>query len=635
MSQTDRRVLVLVALLWSLTFTGTAETASQDNGPSTMRSTAREGQPRRAAEEQQEQRMRDRVRYLAESVVGSRPSEDPLESARIRADFAALLCAYGDRVRAREIFNQSRSVIVGHLLRESSNSQGDAASRDEFDVALRVSRLIATCDPGSQISIADETARIRLEKTANESSAEQGPAVVPDRTWGTRPSIPRELAAEMLCRAAYEKAAGGELDTAERFVDRSLDYSVSGSLSSILGRLEERGRKEAASSLLTKAIQRVKALPSGAEISALRFAVKMSVLEKATGALEAPGLDDAANRYLAGYLDAMSALLMGPDSALIATSGPLIGQVKEALPLYVRLRPAVRPAIEEWLARATGNPYSPIEAVGSAKPFQSISPEDDISKLESIAAGSVDESQRDSAYASIASTHLQWGKFDEAFGAISKISDQSLKREMLDLAAYRRISFGLARATDYRAAMQDAGKISSAALRIKLYIQAAKAATTRDVTLSDEYLGEAASLTTRMDPSLAQCHFLFSISTVYSRFDAVRAFEVLGDAVKSVNRLRDQLPTRWQQPLDVTVVELDPKWGFPRMAFDDPVEYKRAFDLTGLRSLVWKDFDGALLAVSSINDKLLRANALYEICAGVLGGRDRAKPASAVASTLK
>lgn len=569
---------------------------------------------------------RQRAFYIAYGSAESNVIEHPLEAAQMRADFASLICAFGERTAAVETFNKSLDDVATYLLGSDPRDNDEAS--EALELALRVSEKALACDPLLRGRIVDRLAELRAAESGRRHSGVTGEtelesAVVPDSLWGSRPSIRRRLAAEILARAAHANLSQGKLGEAESLLDQSLSHSLVLTFVTPLLGLKNKGSHAAASKLYLKAAGRVQAQPSGAELYALWFGLRpmLGVGHSEDLYNRLASAEPSRDALVMSYVDAVSALTGGPGSMLAAKSADTVRLVKAALPLYSRFRPQLVPRMEEWITKATERLAPSAQDAVHTAPFVA-RPENTLMRLEEIADKSVDEEERDLAYASIVSKHLEQATFDKAIEAGSKVRNLDLRREVLDAVAYRETLFSLAKPIDLRTLHRRIGGIASLSLRAKLYTRLAQvAAKGDDRVLATESLQEAARLAAKLDPGPTQSHLLLGVAAAYADFDHVRAFETLSDAVKAINRHSGQPASRWAfAEVDSTTIVYDRTGRFARQVFDEPSQYRRPYQLSAFRKLAAVDFDGVLLAAAQINDKRLQLSARYEICSGILYG---------------
>ncbi|MEW6129393.1 MAG: hypothetical protein AB1757_20300 [Acidobacteriota bacterium] len=610
--------ILLISLLQSLGLAWQKQETSQatKDKASSPKQGAAEDKPIDVIQEQKsaEKKLLERVFYILDGLANSKEIEDKLEAAHMKADIAALVCDYGNKPKAVEVLKKSLTDIAEEIANPDRQKQADSSKIQEL--TIRVADTGCKCDPSLRSWFVKELERLRNLKTKpNDDKAEDEAPVVAEETWGTKPSMRRQIAADILTQAAHEKIAGGKLDEARQLLSQSLNYCLSVPFITALIRLKE-NQADVASNLYFKASRIVQVMPSGAEVGALNFGLKP--LFGIRIGQESPPLDK--QPIIETYLLAVSALINCPQSSLAAKSPDILRMVKDSLPLYATFQPAMHPQIELWVAEGMkhlpANERSAVEQV----PFAPQSLEQQVSKLEDIAYKSADEKERDLAYASIASTYITQAKLEAAFKFISRIADINLKNELLDEMRYKRMSFELSKATELLPIYLDISSVSSLTLRVKLYMQLGQVAAKKDSFLAHQALDEAARLTNEnVGLSATHSHFLFGIASLYSEFDSIRAFEVLSNAVKSVSKHQDQPASKWGHAIaEVAIVKFDSAWRFSRTVFDDPNQYKKPYDLSAFRKLSSIDIDRVLLIADYLEDKPLQANAKYEVCAGIL-----------------
>lgn len=281
-----------------------------------------------------EQALRQRAFYIADAMTVSTEVEDKLQAAHMRADFAALLCLYGERGKGVDVIrNGIRDAVTLLLLQDDSHSDDYNVKR--LELPIRLAQLMNDCEQSSQFSIADDIARIELERKDSEPSVGKEPDVVSDQLWGSKPSARRQMAADILARAAHEKAADRKLAEAEKLLSRSLDFCVR-SLVTVLGELSEKGGAEAAARLFFKAVEQVRAKPSGSELSALSSVIFWHLRSKGSSGQDSGGASGDPDRYLQAYLDAVLALVRDVNSSLAGKSVHTVRLVKESLSFFTR-----------------------------------------------------------------------------------------------------------------------------------------------------------------------------------------------------------------------------------------------------------------------------------------------------------
>jgi len=419
----------------------------------------------------------------------------------------------------------------------------------------------------------------------------------------------------MMVSAANDKIAAGKVEEGEEMLRQSIASCVVVLFITSIKRLWKEHQPESAS-LFVLAARQIKALPSGSEFHSLNFGFGPYLLKTADQSQE---VDSQRMGLVDAYLDAASALIQSQDNEQVGQSTYILDNIKSALPLYARFRSASSPEVVLWINEVTNRLPADKRNATTKVSTGPESPEDQIARFESIASKSDDPKIKDQAYASMVSTAISFGNFQQAADWVARILDVGLRREMQDDLIARQTQFALAKGSDSNEIVERIAGVAATPLRVKLYTQVAKGLCKKDATIANYALQEGLSITLKMDASPLQSQLLLSIADAYSEFDSTRAFEVLRDASKSIGKHKDQPPSRLGRgTLDLITVKYDPTFTFRRTMFEDPDQYKKPYDLSVFRKLARVDFDGSLLIASQVEDKLLQASAKYEICAGIL-----------------
>lgn len=587
--------------------------------------------------------------YLSNILTGSDTLDDKIQAAHLRANYAELICAYGDRNRAIEVFRQSISEIVRQLIEQEirEEKQISDASKDEkrkiyddeaiFELALQLAQTAIKCDPSAKTAITTELEGIKFsskerdgisrKEKESDITRQNDLSTVPDEAWGTQPSIKRRMAAQFLTTEAHAKIAEGKLTEAMALLRESSLYCVSVPFVTAIGRLFTSKPAEA-SLMFIQAAQRVQSTPSGAEVRALNFGLRPLGANPLT---IKPGSNPQSDALIKSYLMAISSLVQSPDNVRVSRSADTLRIVKESLPLYIAFHPEAFALIENWVRESTNGFSSSVRrSVIEKREFGAESAEERISRYEKIALQSEDSSQRDQACASLASNGIQYGNFDKATEWANKILDTALRQEMLDAVTVRQISFKLTKITEdkYQSMKQSISGIFSPTLRAQLYIQLAKTIAKCEtknnevkngLEVSYQALQESSLIADSLKSSATQSHLLFSIAGAYAEFDTIRALAGVREAAQSIGRHKDQPPSRLGgKIIDVTTVQFDSTGFFSRKVFDDRGEYKKPYDFSIFRKLAQENFDLSWLAATQIDDNLLQLVAKYEVCAAIL-----------------
>jgi hypothetical protein len=214
-----------------------------------------------------------------------------------------------------------------------------------------------------------------------------------------------------------------------------------------------------------------------------------------------------------------------------------------------------------------------------------------------------DDRERDALYARAAFEWLAKGEVNEAQGAASKISDSQMRDRLLAQIARRQSIEG-----QIEDAVAVAQRIEDDAARVGVLIRLAGAAlAARDRARATELLNEAEREAARSEPSLQRVEALLTVVSRFASFDAVRAFEVMQTAVKSLNgivapRQKSHLLAGDQTASSPSSDEL----------------YRLDFEGT-LSVLARVDFDRALLMAEQLADREASLVAQLAVCRGGMG----------------
>jgi hypothetical protein len=97
------------------------------------------------------------------------------------------------------------------------------------------------------------------------------------------------------------------------------------------------------------------------------------------------------------------------------------------------------------------------------------------------------------------------------------------------------------RAGSYDDAKKTARKFDRPELQAKVLVELAnKAISNRDTSLAVELLSEASTVTSKGEPTPDKVTLFLSIAQQFGRFDTIRGFETLGDALKLINQLKPE-----------------------------------------------------------------------------------------------
>jgi hypothetical protein len=608
--------------------------------PESQRS-EREKKEQEKAQQEREKQIRERALYLADTMLDYKDLSDKLEAASMKADFASLVCACGQRERAVEIARKSLKEAFLYALQNHDDKGAKAGRLSPEAVMAQLAEAATKCDPASRKLIEADLARMRpASEQPNGEASETDPPVVADDLWGTKPSLRRSAAALLLVHSALDQLEARRQAEAENLLYQSLKYCVTTEFVVALAKIKS--DPVGAQSLFLQAERQVASLSSGQEMSALDFGLPLitgtSRYADRVAAIvqKAAELDPTTLRLIGGELDAVTALVVGNNALLVAGSVDAIRMVRDKLPLFAQFRPDALEPVQSWVDQA-------IQALSPGKrdialrvPSAPLPPTDQASAIQEIADKLDDDARKDEAYASLASTYIDDGKFEKAAEAVAKISNVDLRTEMQDALSFSQIGLLISKSTEYGELSGRIEKISSVRLRMKLYTELGAAAFKKDPLFASQCLHWAEALSSKLDRSAVQSHLLLDIAAVFADFDPIEAMQALHEAVMSINHHDDQPPTRWAgQYVATTTVKFDAKFSLGRAVVDDSDEYKRKpYDLSAFKKIAERDFDGGLLEASSIGNKSIMASAKYELCAAILQKKQPspqpAKPPAAV-----
>lgn len=616
-------LMLVVAVMASITF------ARQERRKQPALDSANSEQSTAQDKAEHNRQLRQRAFYIAVALADSKDMADNIEAAHMRADFASLFCACGEQDRANQVYRKSINDVALRLFEKDLEKQDRTRLSDLIGA---IAQSATRCDSSIRAMIAYDLARLRpYEKEKNENEVE--PDIVPDELWGTEPSARRQVLADIMTRAAHDSLDVKKFDEAEKLLEQSLSSCVTPSFMTALTRLQ-RVRPGAANRLYLKAARRVQALPSGAEVASLDFGLssRLNAMPYNEQKQALYSDDQAQISIIGAYLDSITAMIKSAQSLTVGQSPDVIRLVKDTLPAYSRLRTAVRPQVEAWLAEAIKRLPPREQAIVQRFSFAPDSPAAFTARLEEIAAKAVDVKERDQAFASLCSTYSDEARFNQAFEMADKITDVAFKQQMIDETTYRQIPFLLNQTKDAQSMQRLIERISSTPIRVKSFIKLAKFAARRNQVLANEALQESVRAVTKLSFSSTRSHLLFRIASAYSEFDPRRASEVLALAVESVGKHRVQPRGRWGQVISATTtVQYDQSLTFSRTLVEDPEQYNNPYDLSAFTNLARVDFDGTMLLADLIEDKAVRASAKYEICAAILLDGEKPQPAESAA----
>lgn len=188
---------------------------------------------------------------------------------------------------------------------------------------------------------------------------------------------------------------------------------------------------------------------------------------------------------------------------------------------------------------------------------------------------------------------------DRVLAVAEKISDSTVRRQLLDW-----IYFGRSRSAikdkQFVEARRRASKVEALDQRAYLYSQIAEELlkTIDDQTQARELLEEVIAAAAQAPNTIVTARTLLAAAFLYTKVDMNRAVSVIGDAIKSINRLTAPDFSRPVVTRKIEGKEFGAYATFQTPGFDPE---------NALRALGKIDFDTAFYQVSSFEDKYLRA----------------------------
>jgi hypothetical protein len=188
---------------------------------------------------------------------------------------------------------------------------------------------------------------------------------------------------------------------------------------------------------------------------------------------------------------------------------------------------------------------------------------------------------------------------DRVVAVAEKISDSTVRRQLLDW-----IYFGRSRSAikdkQFVEARRRASKVEELDQRAYLYSQIAEEflKTIDDQTQARELLEEVIAAAAQAPNTIVTARTLLAAAFLYTKVDMNRAVSVIGDAIKSINRLTAPDFSRPVVTRKIEGKEFGAYTTFQTPGFDPE---------NTLRALGKIDFDTAFYQVSSFEDKYLRA----------------------------
>lgn len=201
--------------------------------------------------------------------------------------------------------------------------------------------------------------------------------------------------------------------------------------------------------------------------------------------------------------------------------------------------------------------------------------------------------------------------------AAKKIGDENVREQIINWTYFKKARKAI-KDKQLDDARQFADKVDRLELRAYLSYEIAAEALTRldDKVRARETLDAVAALAHRADETNEKARALLGLAHLYGKFDPLRAFEVMNDAIKTVNKLTkpDLASTRIFQSIEGKNFNFYASLQIEGISLEN-----------GFRELGRFDFDRALTAAQYLEDKSLRATATLALAAACLENVEKVK----------
>jgi len=227
---------------------------------------------------------------------------------------------------------------------------------------------------------------------------------------------------------------------------------------------------------------------------------------------------------------------------------------------------------------------------------------------------------RDALFLSIAN-RLMREDGDRALTIAKKIQDEKMRASTEDDIYLIKIQTLLSSLETIAEARKISTLFSNQVFRAKILVQLAAKVLSRykDQSLAIELLSEAITAMSKADDIPDKVLAQLQVVEQFAKFDTIRAFEVLGTALASMNRLLAEKEER------ATVTMKPPLLRIKNMTVVNGVEMTPGNDATidsidfrEVRSLAAQDFMQARLLASKLEQPIQRANYLIAVAASIL-----------------
>jgi len=234
---------------------------------------------------------------------------------------------------------------------------------------------------------------------------------------------------------------------------------------------------------------------------------------------------------------------------------------------------------------------------------------------------------RDALFLSIANRLMREDE-DRALAIAQKIDDEKLRSGMEDDIYLIRIQRLLSSPEPVSEARKVATQFSNQVFRAKILVQLAARvlARNKDQSHAIELLSEALTAIAKADDIPDKVVAQLQIVEQFAKFDTVRAFEVLGTALLTANRMQDQVASASTKPPLLRIKTITVVNGAEMTTGNDATI--DSIDFREVRSLAAQDYTQARLLASKLEQPLQRAKYLAAVAQGVLSRPDTGRPSA-------
>lgn len=328
------------------------------------------------------------------------------------------------------------------------------------------------------------------------------------------------------------------------------------------------------------------------------------------------------------YVDAAWKQPGGDGNPVPPSSASFYNQLElRALPIVSRYAPTRLPELRGQMTRiASSLNAEQLQRTDLLRAMQqqesAVATRDNYTLDEQIERGEKEKNPqvRDALFLSIA-TRLMREDQDRALTIARKIEDQKLRASTEDDIYLIKIQSLLGSPQTIAEARKVATQFSNQIFRAKILVQLAARVLTRnkDQALSTELLSEALTAMAKADDIPDKVLAQLQVAEQFAKFDTVRAFEVLGTALATMNRLQTQkepIASAASKPQLLRIKSFTVVNGVEMTTGNDAT--LDSIDFREIRSLAAQDYIQARLLATKLEQPLQRANYLIAVAASVL-----------------